>query len=79
MPQVFCLIPVAGSRIERVDALHRQHHHVELGITLEAAGRWAEAKAQFDRALALPTGWVTDDHNRAIARKELARVRVHLG
>jgi tetratricopeptide (TPR) repeat protein len=54
-------------------------HHVELGITLEAAGRWAEAKAQFDRALALPTGWVTDDHNRAIARKELARVRVHLG
>ena len=54
-------------------------HHVELGITLEAASRWADAKAQFDRALALPTGWVTDDHYRAVARKELARVRAHLG
>ncbi len=54
-------------------------HHVEFGISLEAAGRWAEAKAQFDRALALPTGWVTDGHYRVIARKELARVRAHLG
>ncbi|MDD5564888.1 MAG: hypothetical protein PHQ91_14330 [Thermoanaerobaculaceae bacterium] len=53
-------------------------HRVELGITLEAAGRWADAKAQFDRALALPTGWVTDDHYRAVARKELALVRAHL-
>ncbi len=54
-------------------------HHVELGISLEADGRWAEAKVQFDLALALPTGWVTDDHYRAVARKELARVRAHLG
>ncbi len=54
-------------------------HHVELGVSLEAAGRWAEAKAQFERALALPTGWVTDDHYRAIARRELARARAHLG
>ncbi len=66
--------------LERAVELHPDFiaHHVELGITLEAAGRWAEAKAQFDRALALPTGWVTDDHDRAIARKELARVRAHL-
>ncbi len=53
-------------------------HHVELGLSLAAARRWGEAEAQFERALALPTGWVTDDHYRAIARRELVRVRSHL-
>ncbi len=53
-------------------------HRVELGISLAAARRWGEAQAQLERALALPTGWVTDDHYRAIARRELVRVRSHL-
>jgi Regulator of microtubule dynamics protein 1-3 len=53
-------------------------HRVELGISLATARRWSQAQEQFERALALPTGWVTDDHYRAIARRELARVRSHL-
>ncbi len=53
-------------------------HHVELGITLEDAGRWAAAKAQFDEALTLPTGWVTDDYYRALARRHLAGLASHL-
>jgi tetratricopeptide (TPR) repeat protein len=54
-------------------------HHAELGISLEAAGRWAEARIQFERVLALPTGWVTDGHYRTVAQRELVRVRAHLG
>jgi tetratricopeptide (TPR) repeat protein len=53
-------------------------HHVELGITLASAGRWAEAKAELEKGLALPTGWVTDDYYRALARQQLARVIAHL-
>ncbi len=53
-------------------------HHVELGITLASAKRWAEAKAELEKGLALPTGWVTDDHYRALARASLARVQAHL-
>lgn len=53
-------------------------HHVELGITLASAKRWAEAKAELDKGLALPTGWVTDDYYRALARATLAKVQRHL-
>jgi len=53
-------------------------HHVELGITLADAKRWAEAKAELDKGLALPTGWVTDDYYRSLARRELPRVESRL-
>jgi len=53
-------------------------HHVEFGITLASAKRWADAKAELDKGLALPTGWVTDDYYRALARASLARVKSHL-
>ncbi len=53
-------------------------HHVELGITFASAKRWAEAKAELDKGLALPTGWVTDDYYRALARASLARIKSHL-
>jgi tetratricopeptide (TPR) repeat protein len=50
-------------------------HHVELGITLASAKRWAEARTELERGLALPTAWVTDDYYRALARSNLARVQ----
>jgi tetratricopeptide (TPR) repeat protein len=53
-------------------------HHVELGVTLADARRWGEAKAELEKGLTLPTGWVTDDHYRALARETLARVEAHL-
>jgi len=53
-------------------------HHVELGITLAAAKSWSEAKAELEKGLALPTGWVTDDYYRALARENLARVQSHV-
>jgi tetratricopeptide (TPR) repeat protein len=53
-------------------------HHVELGITLASAKRWAEAKTELEKGLALPTAWVTDDYYRALARSSLARVQDHL-
>ncbi len=53
-------------------------HHVELGITLAAAKRWAEARTELEKGLGLPTGWVTDDYYRALAREYLARVQAHL-
>ena len=53
-------------------------HHVELGNTLASARRWAEAKTELEKGLALPTAWVTDDYYRALARSSLARVQAHL-
>jgi tetratricopeptide (TPR) repeat protein len=53
-------------------------HHVELGITLASAKRWAEAKAELEKGLALPTAWVTDDYYRALSRSSLAHVQDHL-
>lgn len=50
-------------------------HHVELGITLASAKRWAEARTELEKGLALPTAWVTDDYYRALARSNLARVQ----
>jgi tetratricopeptide (TPR) repeat protein len=50
-------------------------HHVELGITLATARRHAEARQALERALAMPTSWVTDDEYRARARAALARLR----
>jgi len=53
-------------------------HRVELGVTLAAARRWAEARVELEKGLALPTGWVTDDHYRALARATLLQVQAHL-
>jgi hypothetical protein len=53
-------------------------HRVELGITLAAAKRYREAEDELEHALAMPTGWVTDDYYRAKARAALVDVRRHL-
>jgi len=53
-------------------------HHVELGITLAGATRWAEARVELEKGLALPTGWVTDEYYRALARSNLEQVRTHV-
>ncbi len=53
-------------------------HHVELGITLADASRWAEARRELEKGLELPTGWVTDDYYRGLARRQLVRVDAHL-
>lgn len=53
-------------------------HRVELGITLAAAERYQDAAAELERALRMPTAWVTDDFYRAKARAALAAVRRHL-
>jgi tetratricopeptide (TPR) repeat protein len=50
-------------------------HHVDLGITLAAAHRYREAEDELDRALKLPTSWVTDDVYRAKARAALTKLR----
>jgi tetratricopeptide (TPR) repeat protein len=44
-------------------------HRVELGITLASARKWPEAKTELYKALAVPKGWVTDDHYREMAAK----------
>jgi tetratricopeptide (TPR) repeat protein len=54
-------------------------HRVELGITLAAAHRDRDAKTELERALAMPTSWVTDDVYRAKARTALARLRKNRG
>ncbi len=73
-------LDAALADLRRASALHPDAipHHVELGVTLASAGRWAEAKAELEKGLALPTGWVTDDYYRALARANLARVQTHL-
>ncbi len=53
-------------------------HHVELGVTLAAAKRWRDAKAELEKGLALPTSWFTDDYYRGLAREELETVNAHL-
>ncbi len=50
-------------------------HRVELGITLAAARRYREAEKELERALSMPTSWVTDDYYRAKARAALVGVR----
>lgn len=50
-------------------------HRVELGITLASAGRYRDAQRELERALDMPTTWVTDDVYRTRAREALARVR----
>ena len=54
-------------------------HRVELGITLAAAGHYVEAEKELERALSMPTSWVTDDYYRAKARDALAGVRRKAG
>jgi tetratricopeptide (TPR) repeat protein len=44
-------------------------HHVELGITLKAAGKPKEAQEEFAKALQLPKTWVTDDYYRELAKR----------
>ena len=44
-------------------------HRVELGVTLVSSRKWPEAKAELDKALAMPKGWVTDEHYWEMARK----------
>jgi tetratricopeptide (TPR) repeat protein len=50
-------------------------HRVELGITLAAARRYPEAEKELERALSMPTSWVTDDYYRAKARDALVAAR----
>jgi tetratricopeptide (TPR) repeat protein len=73
-------LPIAIADLERATTLHPEviPHHVELGITLAAARRFPEARTELQKALAMPTGWVTDDYYRGLARRELARVEAHL-
>lgn len=73
-------LDTAIADLRRAVAIHPDviPHRVELGITLADSGRWREAKEELDTALALPTGWVTDDYYRALARRALARVKAHL-
>lgn len=53
-------------------------HHVELGISLAAARQWSKAKAELERALAMPKAWVTDEYYKEQARKELQEVKRHV-
>ena len=46
-------------------------HHVELGIIQATARQWHEARQQLDHALAMPNGWVTDDHYKELAKRTL--------
>jgi tetratricopeptide (TPR) repeat protein len=73
-------LDLAISDLRRASALRPDviPHHVELGITLASARRWAEAKAELEKGLALPTGWVTDDYYRGLARTSLVQVQRHL-
>jgi tetratricopeptide (TPR) repeat protein len=50
-------------------------HHVDLGVTLAAAHRDREAEDELERALAVPTSWVTDDYYRAKARAALVKLK----
>lgn len=52
-------------------------HYVELGITLASAKRYGDAEQVLERALGMPTSWVTDDYYRDKARKALADVQKH--
>lgn len=48
-------------------------HHVELGLTLIAAGKRDEANTEFGKALELPRGWVTDDYYVELAKRNYRR------
>ncbi len=52
-------------------------HHVEFGITLASAGRWADATAELEKALALPKSWVTNEYYWELAERTLEEVRAH--
>ena len=53
-------------------------HYVELGITLASAGQWVDAKAELEKALAMPRGWVTDEYYWELAKRELQQVKRHI-
>jgi len=73
-------IDLAIADLRRASALKPDvvPHHVELGITLASAKRWADAEAELEKGLALPTSWVTDDDYRKQARASLVQVQAHL-
>ncbi len=50
-------------------------HQVELGLTLRAAGKTAEAKQTLEHALTMPKTWVTDDVYKKQAREALPSLR----
>jgi len=50
-------------------------HKVELGITLRVAKKTDEARTMLEAALTMPKTWVTDDHFRALATANLARLK----
>jgi tetratricopeptide (TPR) repeat protein len=53
-------------------------HQVELGITLKAAGKTAEAKRTLERALTMPKTWVTDDCYKKQAEENLQAINRRL-
>jgi tetratricopeptide (TPR) repeat protein len=50
-------------------------HRVELGLTLAASGRPAEAREQIERGLAIPDRVVIDSNYRALGQRALAKIR----
>jgi tetratricopeptide (TPR) repeat protein len=54
-------------------------HHVELGVTLASTRKWPEAKAELEKALAMPKGWVTDPYYISMAKETLKRIKGRVG
>ncbi len=67
----------AISHLERAVALEPDAlaHHLELGFAYQAAGRTADAEAQFHYGLQLPSAEKHDELAKARARQELAAAR----
>jgi len=53
-------------------------HHVELGRTLLAEGKYPAAREELRRALQMPKSWVTDGYYRKLAEDNLKEVNRHL-
>ncbi len=66
----------AISHLEKAVSLSPQTlaHHLELGFAYLEAGREADARAAFDRGLALPSTEKHDEDAKARARRALARL-----
>ncbi|MSR64468.1 MAG: hypothetical protein EXS18_01655 [Verrucomicrobiae bacterium] len=50
-------------------------HHVELGVTYGTMKKWAEAKAQFQKALDLPKQYPADGNYQKQAKDELEKLK----
>jgi tetratricopeptide (TPR) repeat protein len=70
-------LPEGISHLQRAVALAPENvaHHLALGFALVAAGREPEARAAFDRGLALPSREKHDEPDKARARAALARLK----